>query len=158
MSSLKTLMPLLARQAGVWEGWYRYCDEHGNKIDEHRSRLVCRVPDSGPFHYHQTNYYTWADGRTETREFPAQYRDGRLWFQSDLIDGWAAEVGLDDHHRTLMLYWTRKGEPDTYLYEMIQTSDDGRYRTRVWQWIRGGRTRMRTLIDEQKVSDDWSGL
>jgi hypothetical protein len=151
-------MPLLARQEGVWEGWYRYYDENGTKIDEHRSRLVCRMPKSGPVPYHQTNYYTWADGRTDSRDFPATFRDGRLWFDNDLISGWAAEVPLDEFKRTLMLYWKRKGDSDTYLYEMIQTSDDMRYRTRVWQWISGGKTRMRTLIDEQKVSDSWEGL
>ena len=39
---------------------------------------------------------------------------------------------------------------------MIQLSDDGRSRCRVWQWIKAGRTHMRTLIDEEKVADDWS--
>jgi predicted RNA-binding protein with PUA-like domain len=55
-----------------------------------------------------------------------------------------------------MLYWVRKNEPDTYLYEMIQTSDDGQKRSRVWQWIRDGETRLRTLIDERKVSNVWA--
>ena len=156
-SEIKEAMPLLASNEGVWEGWYRYFDQNGNKVDEHRSKLVCRFPKDGPVPYHQTNHYTWADGRKEVRDFPAQYRDGRIWFNNDLIDGWAAEVPLDEHHRTVMLYWVRKGEPDTYLYEMIQNSDCGRYRQRVWQWIRGGQCVLRTLIDEEKVSDSWEG-
>lgn len=157
MTDIKTAMPLLASNEGIWEGWYRYYDAEGRKIDEHRSRLVCRFPADGPYPYHQTNYYTWDDGRQETRDFPATYRDGRVWFDNELISGWAAEVPLDDAHRTTMLHWVRKGEPETYLYEMIQNSDCGRYRTRVWQWIRGGQARMRTLIDEHKVSDSWAG-
>lgn len=157
MSEIKKAMPQLARQEGIWEGVYRYYDEHGDKVDEHKSRLVCRFPQSGPYPYHQTNHYTWPSGESEVRDFPATYRDGRLWWDNELIKGWCAEVPLDEHGRTLMLYWVRKGEPDTYLYEMIQTSDDGKYRTRVWQWIRGGRIRMRTLIDEMKVSDSWQG-
>jgi len=157
MTDLKKAMPLLASQEGVWEGWYRYYDAAGNKIDEHRSRLVCRFPDSGPVPYHQTNHYTWADGRREVRDFPATFSDGRLRFDNDLITGWAAEEPLDEHGRTVMLYWVRKGEPDTYLYEMIQVSDCRKYRTRVWQWINGGQIRMRTLIDERKVSDSWQG-
>jgi hypothetical protein len=52
----------------------------------------------------------------------------------------------------------RRGETDTYLYEMIQVDDACRQRTRVWQWIRGGATRMRTLIDEVKVADDWRSV
>jgi hypothetical protein len=157
MTELRQAMPLLARQEGIWEGWYRYYDAEGKQVDEHRSRLVCRLPLEGPVPYHQSNHYFWADGRKEVREFPATYRDGRLRFDNDLITGWAAEVSLDEHQRTLMLHWVRKGEPDVYLYEMIQVSDCGRYRTRVWQWISGGRTRLRTLIDEEKVSDSWEG-
>ncbi len=157
MSDIKQAMPLLASNEGVWDGYYRYTDPQGNKIDEHKSRLVCRFPAEGPYPYHQTNHYTWADGRTEVRDFPASYRDGRVWFDTDLIHGWAAEVPLDDFNRTLMLNWTRKGEPDLYLYEMIQMSDCGKYRCRIWQWIKAGRIHMRTLIDEEKVSDTWEG-
>lgn len=157
-ADLKERMPLLASNEGVWEGVYRHYNDHGDKIDEHASRLVCRFPSEGPYPYHQTNTYTWPDGRTEERDFPATYADGRIWFDNELIKGWAAEVGLDDHKRTTMLHWQRKGQPDIYLYEMIQNSDCGRYRTRVWQWIRGGRITMRTLIDEEKVSDSTDGL
>ena len=157
MSEIKRVMPLLARHEGVWDGWYRTFDREGNKVDEHRSRLICRFPETGPYPYHQTNIYTWDDGRTETRDFPATLRDGRVWFDTELITGWAAEVPLDDFRRTVMLYWERKGEPGLFLYEMIQLSDCGRFRQRTWQWIRDGRTLQRTLIDEVKVSDSWEG-
>ena len=157
VTDIKQTMPLLARNEGVWDGRYRYYNPAGDKIDEHRSRLVCRFPEGGSHPYHQTNHYTWSDGRTEVRDFPATYRDGRVWFDNELITGWAAEVGLDEFNRSIMLYWERKGEPDLYLYEMIQVSDDGRSRCRTWQWIKGGKIHMRTLIDEEKVSDSWVG-
>lgn len=157
MSDIKGAMPLVARNEGVWDGVCRYYDAQANKIDEHTSRLVCRFPEDGPYPYHQTNHYTWRDGRQEVRDFPAAYRDGRIWWDNDLITGWAAEVPLDEHRRTTMLHWVRKGEPGTYLYEMIQNSDCGRYRCRVWHWIKDGQIVMRTLIDETKVSDSWEG-
>ncbi len=157
MSEIKAAMPLLARHEGIWEGFYRYYDPDGNKIDEHRSRLVCRFPDGAEFPYHQTNHYTWADGRSESRDFPATYKDGRIWWDNELITGWAAEVGLDGFNRTVMLYWVRKGQENTYLYEMIQISDCGNFRSRVWQWIEDGKLKMRTLIDEQRVSHSWEG-
>jgi hypothetical protein len=157
MSEIRIAMPVLARHEGIWEGWYRYYDGSGNKIDEHRSRLICRFPADGPYAYHQTNHYEWPDGRRETRDFPAVYREGRIWWDNELIAGWAAEVALDEHKRTVMLHWVRKGEPGTYLYEMIQISDCGRFRQRVWQWIEAGRVRMRTLIDEERVAHDWAG-
>ncbi len=158
MPEINTLMPILARQEGVWDGAYRYYDHAGQLIDEHESRLVCRIPKSGPYAYHQTNHYRWADGRTEVRDFPATFRGDRIWFRNELIDGWCAEVPLDAFSRTLMLYWKRVGEPDTYLYEMIQIDDAAKQRSRVWQWITGGRVRMRTLIDEVKVAETTEGF
>ncbi|RMF08011.1 MAG: DUF3598 domain-containing protein [Alphaproteobacteria bacterium] len=153
---LRSLMPLLARHEGVWEGVYRYYDALGKMVDEHRSRLICRFPDSGPYPYHQTNHYRWADGRREVRDFPARVKDGRIFWDNDLITGWAADVPLDDFKRTTMLNWVRKGEPETYLYEMIQISDCGKYRHRVWHWYKAGRLLQRTLIDEEKVTTNWA--
>jgi len=150
--SLREDMPLLARHEGVWDGFYRYFDIHGNKIDEHKSRLICRVIDEDD--YHQTNYYFWEDGKKESRDFPANVKDKRLWFYTE-IDGWAAEVPLDKNSRTMMLHWTRANEPGMYLYEMIQLSDCGRYRARVWQWFLDGQLFQRTLVDEQRVSHEW---
>ncbi len=151
--SLRASMPFLARNEGVWEGYYRYYDAAGNKIDEHKSRLICRVIDDRD--YHQTNVYRWADGKKETRDFPAEIQGERLVFTNE-ITGWAQAVDLDEHGRTMMLHWTRNGEPDLYLYEMIQLSDDGEARARVWQWFKKDRLLQRTLIDERRVSTDWA--
>ncbi|MFQ3595305.1 MAG: DUF3598 domain-containing protein [Sphingomonadaceae bacterium] len=148
-------MPLLARHEGVWEGTYRYYDATGKLVDEHKSKLLCRFPESGPYPYHQTNIYEWADGRREVRDFPAEYREGRIWWDNDLIQGWAAELPLDDKLRTVVLYWQRTGDPELYLYEMIQLSDDGTKRCRTWHWIRNGQLETRTAIEEQLVSRDW---
>ncbi|MBY0423783.1 MAG: hypothetical protein K2Q06_15875, partial [Parvularculaceae bacterium] len=115
-----------------------------------------RFPKSGPYPYHQTNHYAWADGRREIRDFPADIRDGRIFWDNELITGWAADVALDEFRRTTMLNWVRKGEADTYLYEMIQISDDGEVRHRVWHWYKKGRLIQRTLIDEMRVASDWA--
>lgn len=150
--SLRENMPLLARHEGVWDGHYRYLDIDCNKIDEHKSRILCRLV--GEDDYHQTNYYFWEDGKKDIRDFPALVEKNRLAFYTK-ITGWAAEVALDEHKRTIMLHWTRNNEPGLYLYEMIQLSDCGRHRARVWQWFQEGRLFRRTLVDEQRVSDDW---
>lgn len=155
---IKEDMPLLARHEGVWDGVYTYYNAAGEKVDEHKSRLFCRLPDSGPYPYHQTNHYTWDDGRTEIRDFPAEYRDGRVWWNNELIVGWAAEVPLDQYNRTIMLYWQRTGDATLYLYEMIQISDDGQSRCRTWHWIRDGKLETRTAIQEKLVTRDWRSL
>ncbi len=155
--SIREEMPLLARHEGVWDGVYRYYNLAGEKVDEHSSRLFCRFPDNG-HPYHQTNHYRWPDGRTEIRDFPATYRDRRVWWDNDLIIGSAWEVGNDDYHRSVMLYWQRTGDPSLYLYEMIQLADDGQTRTRTWHWIRNGRLETRTAIEERLVTKDWRSL
>ena len=156
MTDLAKLMPLLSSQAGIWEGTYRYYDATGRLVDEHVSRLTCRVEPGNGWDYHQTNLYTWTDGRTENREFQGRWRDDRLWFEDGPIDGWAAEDARDPENRTLLLQWRRRDEPATRFYEMIQLDAMLRLRSRVWQWIGAdGRIRLRTLIDEHKVADDW---
>ncbi|HEX8756480.1 MAG TPA: hypothetical protein VF745_09085 [Steroidobacteraceae bacterium] len=154
---IRDSMPLLARHEGVWDGVYTYYDAAGKQIDRHRSRLLCRFPEQG-HPYHQTNYYTWDDGRVEVRDFPATYADGRVWWDNDLIKGWAAEVSLDAAQRTIMLYWQRQGDPALYLYEMIQIADDGATRCRTWHWIRKGRLETRTAIEERLVTRDWRAI
>jgi hypothetical protein len=156
--SIREDMPLLARHEGVWDGVYKYYNAAGEKIDEHASRLFCRLPDSGPYPYHQTNHYTWADGRTDIRDFPAEYRDKRIWWDNELIVGWASEVPLDQNDRTMMLYWQRTGDPSLYLYEMINLADNGVNRCRTWHWIRNGMLETRTAIEERLVTRDWRSL
>jgi hypothetical protein len=156
LTQIRTAMPLLAQNEGVWEGIYRHYDAAtGKLVDEHVSRLICRIVDAEKFNYHQTNYYFWPDGRTETREFPAWYENGRIWWDNELIKGWAAAMRPDDFERSTCLNWTRHGEPDVYLYEMIQNSADRTLRARTWQWFRNDKCFLRTLIDEHLVTRDW---
>jgi hypothetical protein len=140
-------MPVLARHEGEWDGTYVHVDRSGAVVDRHRAQLTCRFPADGEHAYWQTNRYTWDDGRTEVIEFPASYRDRRIWFDTERITGSAGEI--DD--KTVVLHWVYRSDPGTYLYELILLSDDGRHRSRVWQWIEGGQCVKRTLIDEVRV-------
>lgn len=157
---IREAMPLLAGNEGVWEGWYRYYDaETGQLVDQHRSRLICRLISNGEVErYHQTNYYFWEDGRRDVRDFPADYRDGRIWWDNDLIEGWCAAMKPDDFNRSSCLFWERKNEPGLYLYEMIQNDDAFENRARTWQWFRDGKCYQRTLIDEVLVTRDWQNF
>ena len=62
---IRSGMPVLVRHEGEWWGEYVHIDTDGAVLDRHASRLVCAFPDSGPFDYHQTNAYTWNDGKRE---------------------------------------------------------------------------------------------
>ena len=102
MSGIREGMPVLARHAGEWEGEYIHVDPDNNVIDRHRSHLQCKFPDDGPYAYHQINTYIWDDGRREEIHFPAVYRDGQIWWDTDRIDGRAWEIDP----RTVCLTWT----------------------------------------------------
>lgn len=141
-------MPVLARHEGRWTGVYIHVDADGHEVDRHESLLECRFPDHGDPAYHQTNTYTWRDGRQEVFEFPAAYADRRIHFDTPRIRGQAWEV--DEH--TVVLTWTRKDiEQNVSLYEMIQLSPCGQHRTRTWHWLRDGELFRRTLIKETRL-------
>ena len=148
MSNIRQEMPLLARHEGVWEGTYTFVDPNSNVIDKHRSRLTCSFPEEGEFPYFQVNEYTWDDGKTERIEFPATYKDGKIWFDTERINGFCWEV--DDH--CIVLHWVYVKDPSITLYELIHLDDSGTKRTRTWHWLKDGACFQRTLIDERRAS------
>jgi hypothetical protein len=145
--SIREEMPLLARHEGEWEGTYTFIDRGGKVIDHHRSHLTNAFPAEGGFPYHQTNTYTWDDGRTETIEFPATYKDGKLWFDTERINGYCWEVDGN----CIVLHWVYVKDPSVTLYELIHLDDAGNNRTRTWHWLKDGVCFQRTLIDEARV-------
>ena len=40
IKSLRETMPIIYSNEGVWEGWYRYFDIDGNKIDEENGEEI----------------------------------------------------------------------------------------------------------------------
>ena len=145
-------MPLLDRHEGEWEGVYTHVDPTGQIVDQHKSHLSCRFPEGKDYDYHQTNTYTWPDGRTEVYEFPGRYDGyGRMTFDTERMRG--VTWGLDE--TSIYLTWTYKStDPsvDQRLFELILLSPDGRNRSRVWQWLEHGVCVKRTLINETKVA------
>lgn len=148
MGLIREEMPVLARHEGSWDGEYIHVDAGNVEIDRHRAELSCSFPAEGPYAYYQVNVYTWPDGRREEHHFPATYADGQIFWDTDRIVGRAWEID----HRTVVLTWTRKGEPGTYLYEMIQISEDGMSRGRTWHWFVDDQLVKRTCIKERRVA------
>jgi hypothetical protein len=146
--SIRAEMPVLARHEGEWRGEYIHVDANNTEVDRHASYLKCSFPTDGPYAYYQINTYTWPDGRTEELHFPATYRDRQIHWDTERILGRCWEIDA----RTIMLTWTRKGEPDTYLYEMIQLSACGQHRARTWHWFAHDQLVKRTCIKETRVA------
>jgi hypothetical protein len=150
-------MPTLAQQVGVWAGEYVHFDVEHREIDRHRSKLIARLikgPD-GNERFVQSNIYDWADGSREIRFFEGDLKGDRIVISNVNINGWVAPLAMDETARTIMVLWTRAGEPDFRFYEMITTSEDGLAKNRTWHWYRKGRLFQRTLINEVLVTRDW---
>jgi hypothetical protein len=147
VTSIQVGMPVLARHEGDWQGTYILVDLEGNILDQHKSHLTCEFPENSPYPYYQTNRYTWADGKKEEHKFPGMYQDKALWFDTERINGKAWEV--DD--ATVILYFSYKEMPGSYLYEMIQISPCNNYRARTWHWFKNNKLDRRTLIQEERM-------
>lgn len=150
-------MPLVAAQEGVWRGEYVHLDGDHREIDRHRSMLVCRLFDGpdGEARLVQSNIYDWPDGSREIRFFDGVLQGERICIANVNINGWVAPLAMDETARTIMVLWTRAGEPDFRYYEMITVSEDGLAKNRTWHWYRKGRLFQRTLINEELVTRDW---
>jgi hypothetical protein len=151
-------LPVIARQEGVWEGMFRRLDPGANKTAEFKTRIVTRLygDERMPRIYHQTNTYFLPDGKTQVIDTPGEFRGGRLLFGNDRVTGWSTDDRTDPTGRTAFLYMDSLTDVGQYVYEMINLSDDGTRRTRMTQFLKAGQVLSRTLIDEVKVSDDWS--
>jgi hypothetical protein len=147
MSAIREEMPVLSRHEGDWKGTYILVDPQGKILDQHQSHLTCQFPTHGPYPYYQINRYKWSDGRQEEHKFPGIYREQTLWFDTDRIQGKAWEVD----NSTIILWFSYKKIPETYLYEMIQISPCNNYRARTWQWFKNHQIYQRTLIQEERM-------
>jgi len=141
-------MPVLARHEGEWRGEYIHVAPDNSLIDRHASHLICAFPGGGEYDYFQKNIYTWNDGRREELDFPARYRDGRIWWDNERIAGSAWEID----ERTIVLQWSRKDLPRSYLYEMIQINESNDKRGRTWHWFVDDELVRRTCIKESRTA------
>lgn len=146
-AELLAVMPAMFDHEGWWDGWYRHYDTAGKLLDEHRVKTCCEFPDTGPDHYFQRNWLTWADGRTAKYEFGGHVEGDRLVWESDAFAGY----GWQTHENLIMLRLERRDEPNAHYCEMIEVAPDGQSRARTWQWFKDGRPWKRTLCDEQRI-------
>ncbi|MDB9511788.1 DUF3598 domain-containing protein [Kamptonema animale CS-326] len=147
MSIIREEMPVLARHEGDWVGTYTLIDTEGNIIEKHHSHLTCHFPEDREYPYYQINRYKWLDGKREEFFFPAAYRDKKILFDTERIQGKAWEV--DDS--TVILWFAYKALPDIYLYEMIQISPCNNYRSRTRHWFKNHQIFKRTMIQEERL-------
>lgn len=144
-SAIHDRFPVFARHAGVWEGTYKLIDiKSGTILDQHRSKVTCKMFDQ--HNYYQTNEYHWEDGRTVTREFPGEFRDGALCFDTPRMIGKAYEVD----ENTICLFWTYKDKSEDRYAEIISLQSTT-HRCRTWQHFENGNFTKVTVIDEHKT-------
>jgi len=150
----------LMAQQGVWQGSFRRYDCVGACYETFASTIVVRMEErSGQLHYHQSNHYRWPDGSEQTFDSEGEIRDGRVWFRNGQLEGWAMELpegGLagDGSSAAVLRMWSREAGGAQQV-ELIQVSPDGWRRHRLFQSVRDGEVVRRTVIDEEKITDDW---
>lgn len=146
-----------SRHEGVWKGTFLRFDAGGKLVAELPSEIITRVIEkNGAYQFHQTNKLRKADGTEDVIDSFGEIRDGRVWFSNPRVDGWSMPVAGDTAGRSAVLVLDYKDGSDLYMHEIVSLSDDGRHRSRMAQYLKDGRLVRRTLIDEQKVSDDWA--
>ena len=150
-------MQSIARLIGVWKGTFRRYDAEGKLTAEFPSEIIARFKREGnSARYHQTNRYQLPDSKLQVIESIGEVRDGRIWFANERVDGWSMEVAQDTSRRMTVLMMNFKDGSGSYVHEVISLSDDGKKRSRATQFLKDGKIIRRTLIDEEKVTDDWS--
>lgn len=148
MSIIKQEMPVMIRHEGEWSGSYTLVDTQGNILDKYTSHLSCQFVENPPYSYYQINRYKWANGKQEEHHFPGIYRDKKVWFDTERLDGNAWEV--DD--ATIMFRFAFKNMPGAYLYEVIFLSPCSNYRFRTWHWFKNDQVYQRTMVQEERIS------
>ncbi len=149
-------LPALVRQQGVWKGTFRRYDAEGELLETFSSMITVRVfREAGGWHYHQTSLHGPEDAPLRRIEAHGQIHSGRVWFTSDRYQGWGMDLpGEAPAAGSLIVMHPRQpGVPE--VHEISSCSTDGRRRWRVSQLLGEGRLIGRTVIDEEKLSDDW---
>ena len=142
---LQELMPNFSRHEGAWIGMYRHCKPAGQLNDSYRVRTKVECPDDGTCDLRLIIHNVWPDGRDSRRLHEAHFRDGRLWFDDQLIGSlWE----IDEF--TAYLRFSFREDPATEVCEMLQLSPDGRNRARTWHWFRDKILFQVTLTDERR--------
>jgi hypothetical protein len=144
---LRDLMPNFARHEGNWIGTYTHITPAGDLVDTYEVRIFSEFPTEGGCDFRLNTHNIWADGRESRASFDTVYRDGRLWFDSDILVGSMWEV--DDF--TLYLRFGYRDDPAIEVCEMIQISKDGRNRARTWHWFRDEKLFQVTLTNERRA-------
>ena len=143
--------PVLSRQEGVWEGRFRRYDADGKLMADFASQITVRLNFDNPkSQYQQTNFYTFADGKTQKIESEGRIEGEKLVFSNAQIEGWATDLISDENKRTSVFYLQYKDGSGVYVYEIVTLSDDGKSRSRATQYLKDGKIVRRTLIDEVK--------
>ena len=148
--------PHIAKQAGVWRGIFSRLEADGRLAAEFPSETIMRiVPGEARLLYHQTNIYRPVEKPPETLETFGEIRDGKIHFWTSRLDALKMVEPGDSTGRCTVLLMDYEDGSGMYMHQIVSLSDDGRYRSRTAQYLVRGKILRRTLIDEEKITDDW---
>ena len=150
-----TILPAaLARQEGVWKGtWHTYAPD-GTPLESFRVVVIARfLAENGKVTFHQTNHYLNRGDSPQTIESYGEVEGDRIRFSNERARGWSRPLPDDPGGLgSVLLIHFNDG---ITLHEIVTNSVDGRHRHRSAQFSREGQLLRRTLIDEEKITDEW---
>jgi hypothetical protein len=145
-----------AQNQGVWKGVFRRYDAEGKLTEEFASEIIARIEDkAGKQVLRQTNRYSPPNAPQQVIESTGEVREGRIWFENERLAGWSMNIPADTSGRGAVIVMDYKDGSGQYVYEIVAHSADGKRRSRATQYLKDGKIVRRTLIDEEKVTDDW---
>jgi hypothetical protein len=149
-------LPRLTGHQGVWRGRFHRYDREGRLSETLPSEITVRVyEEAGRWLYHQTSRLGPPEAPRRTIEAHGEIHSGRVWFASDSFEGWAMDLPGEAGTGGAVLVMRPKDGAGPDVHEIISCSGDGRRRWRVSQFLSDGQLVGRTLIEEEKLSDDW---
>lgn len=150
-------LPALVRQRGIWRGTFRRYDAEGVLRETFPSTITIRVSqDAGRWLYHQSNLHGTEDAPLRRIEAHGEIHSGRVWFASERYQGWAMDLPGEEPAAGSLLVMHPRDPADPDIHETIRCSPDGRRRWRVSQLLKEGQLVGRTLIDEERLTEEES--
>jgi hypothetical protein len=108
-------------------------------------RITVEFPDAGSCDFRLLTHNVWPDGRDSRGVYEAIFRDGRLWFDGELVGSlWEVD------EFTAYLRFRFRDDPGVEVCEMLQLTPDGQHRARTWHWFRDKKLFQITLTDERR--------
>ncbi len=145
--SVRSAMPALALNEGVWEGTYRSVTSRIVLLQQWDFRIEIALSDDRQVAYRQRTTYTYPDGAVRQLEFTAQFDGTRIHWANERFSGLMWEAGP----QLLIAQMRFANDPNAVVDGIVRMAVDGSSRSRIEKLSENGRVKSIMLVDERRV-------